>query len=300
MDDFREFRPARQGGLILHAGVLLLVAAACGGMLMLAMAQDTRGFLILYLIGCLIAFLPIPLILYRLFALLRSKYVIDREGFHIQWGLRTEDIPMNEIEWLRLAVDMPYQIPLPRFSVQGAILGVIKMDDLGTVEFLASDSSQLLLIACRNKVLVISPNDLDDFQDTFMRFAEMGSIAPIKARSSNAEFLLTALFKDKVARTFILLGISLALGLLIMVSFIVPGRDTINLGYNPLIGSLQEAPSERLLFLPIFSLFMLIGDLGLGSYLYRKEGFRFTSYFAFASSLIMPLSFFALILIFVL
>jgi hypothetical protein len=300
MNNFQEFRPARQRGLIIHIGILFLSMAASGGFLLLANTQEKRGFFILYLIGCVVAFLPIPLTLYRLFSLLRAKYIIDRDGFHIQWGLRTEDIPMHEIEWLRTASDMPYAIPLPRFSIQGAITGNQRTDDLGNLEYLASDSRMLILVASRQKIFVISPRDSEEFLKSFRYFAEMGSITPIQARSSNAEFLTTTLFKDKYARAFILGGLILSLILLITVSFIIPSKDSVTLGFNPTSKAIEQAPSERLLLLPVATFFMLVTDVSLGSYLYRKEGLRMASYFAFASSFILPLSFLALIVAYIL
>ncbi len=300
MANFQEFTPARQRGVILNAGFLLLFMTASGGFLMLSMAQETRGFFILYLVGCVGAFLPIPVLLYRLFALLRAKYVLDRDGLHIQWGLRAEDIPMHEIEWLRTTNEMPYSIPLPRFSSPGSIIGIQQSEELGEMEFIASDASSLLLVACRAKVLVLSPKDIPGFQRAFNRFAEMGSIAPIQPHSSNVELLLTSILKDKYVRSFTLGGLVLSIGLLLAVSFIIPARETINLGFNPTAEAIEPAPSERLLLLPLFSLFMLAADVGLGSYLFRKEGFRTAAYFTFASTLILPLSFILLVLIFIL
>lgn len=300
MANSQEFAPARKRGVILHAGVLLLTVSASGAFLMLAMAQETRGFFILYLVGCIAAFLPIPLLAYRLFSLLRAKYILDRDGLHIQWGLRTEEIPMYEIEWLRVASEMPYEISLPRFSMQGAIIGVQQSEELGRLEFIASDSNHLILIAGHQKVLIISPNDIAEFQHAFQRFAELGSIAPIQARSANAEFFVTSILKDKYARNFILGGLVLSIVLLLIVSFLIPGRSTITLGFNPAAETIEEAPSERLLLLPVFSLFMLAADVSLGSYLYRKENFRIASYFSFAASLITPLSFLLLVLLFIL
>lgn len=299
-EPLQEFVPARQRGVVLHAGLLLFFTAASGGFLLLALAQELRGFFILYLVGCFGTFLPIPLLLYRLFSLLRAKYVIDREGLHIQWGLRTEDIPMQEIEWLRPANDMPYEIPLPRYSIQGSIIGVQYSEELGKLEFVASDSSSLILIASKTKVLAISPADHKGFQRTFNRFIEMGSIAPIQPHSANVELLLTGILKDKYARSFMLGGLVLSIGLLLAVSFIIPVRDTITLGFNPTAETIESSPSDRLLLLPLFSLLMLFVDAAVGAYFFRKEGFKTASYFIFASALILPLSFILLIFFFVL
>ena len=171
---------------------------------------------------------------------------------------------MHEIEWLRSASDMPYEIPLPRFSIPGAILGLQNSRDLGTLEFLSSDANNLILVARKQKVIVISPNDPDGFQMSFRRFAELGSIAPIEAHSSNAEFLITTLAKDKYARGFILSGLILSLVLLITVSFIIPAKTSILLGFNPASDSIEPAPSERLLLLPIAALFMTAVDNRVG------------------------------------
>lgn len=296
MDNSQEFQPARRRGVIFHAGFLLLFISASGGFMMLALAQETRGFFILYLVGCIIAFLPVPLFAYRLFSLLRAKYVIDRDGLHIQWGLRTEDIPMVNIEWLRTADEMPYDIPMPRFSILGAIIGVQQSVDLGTLEFVASDSSKLILVASRDKVLVISPGDMESFLYAFRRYSELGSIAPIQPRSSNVELMVTSMLKDKYARNFILAGLILSVVLLLIVSFVIPTRASISMGFNTVSGVLEEAPSERLLLLPMASLFMLVADVSLGTYLYRKQGYRIASYLSFASSLITPISFLLLVI----
>jgi hypothetical protein len=300
MANLQEFLPARRRGVILHAGLLLLFVAASGGFLLLAMAQEMRGFFILYIVGCVGTFLPIPLLIYRLFTLLRAKYVIDRDGLHIQWGLRTEDIPMQEIEWLRTAKVMPYDIPLPRLSILGSIIGVQQSEELGKLEFVASDTNSLVLIACKTKVLVISPGDVKGFQYAFNRFSELGSITPIQPRSANVELLLTSILKDKYVRSFTLGGLFLSICLLLAVSFIIPVRETVSLGFNPSTNAIESAPAERLLLLPLFSLLMLVVDVAMGTYLYRKEGFKTASYFTFASTLIMPLSFILLVLFYVL
>jgi hypothetical protein len=195
---------------------------------------------------------------------------------------------------------MPYDIPLPRFSVQGSIIGLQQSEELGQLQFVASDSNNLLLIACKNKVMVISPSDTKEFQHTFKLFAEMGSITPIKPRSANVELLLTGILKDKYARSFIMGGLVLATGLLLAVSFIIPARQTISLGFNPSANAIESAPSERLLLLPLFSLLILAIDLAFGAYLYRREKSRMAAYFTFASTLILPLSFILLVLFHVL
>lgn len=296
----KDFKPPRQRGFILHIGALLLNLAVVGFFILQALSQQEQGFFILYLALGVITFFPIPVIAYRLFALIRSRYTIDREGIGIQWGLREEVIPMGDIEWVRLADDLALDLPHPPISVQGAVLGIRSHRDLGQVEFIASDASHLLLIAARNRVYAISPKDYRGFLNVFSRSAEMGSIAPISVKSSSGSFLFTALLKDKVSRMLILSGIFLSVVLLIASSLLIPLRENIPLGFNPIDQSAEGSPSERLLLLPVLSLLMLVIDISLGAYLYRKEGFRLASYLAFSATLILPISFFGILLFLVL
>jgi len=289
------FRPVRRRGLFLFLGIFLLNLVLLGWLVLQALAQQTRGFFILYLVAAVAVFIPVPVVLYRLFSLLRAKYVIDREGLHIQWGLRTEDIPMDQIEWVRSSRDLPFEIKLPRGSFPGAVLGTRTHRDLGPVEFIASDTRALLYVAARDRIFAISPAKQAEFFSAFQRSAELGTISPIERKSSSSDFLVSSLFSDRAARTLILTGLFLSLGLLILTSFIIPARDTVPLGFTPGTQNPEQSPAERLLLLPVLSLFTFVLDIGLGAYLFRKKGYRIAAYFVFASSIIAPLSFLVLV-----
>ena len=296
----QDFKPFRQRGFIIHIGALLLNLAVVGFLILQAVMQQERGFFILYLIAGVVFFLPIPFVAYRLFALMRSKYSVDREGIGIQWGLREVLIPIANIEWVRLASDLALELPLPPLSAQGAVLGSRFHRDLGHIEYIASSASDLLLIATQDRVYAISPKDFRGFQKAFDYSAELGSITPISVKSASGNFFFTALLKDKIIRSLLLTGIILSIFLLIATSFIIPSRESIPLGFDPTGQGTEGSPSERLLLLPVLSLLMLVLDISLGAYLYRKEGYRIASYLSFAASVIMPLSFLGIIIFLVL
>jgi len=296
----QDFKPFRQRGFILHFGALLFNLAVVGFFILQAGMQQERRFFILYLIAGVFFFLPIPVVGYRLFALLRSKYTVDREGIGIQWGLREVLLPIANIEWVRLASDLVFELPLPPFSVQGAVLGSRIHRDLGQIEFIASSASELLLIATQDRIYAISPKDFRGFIKAFDDSAELGSIAPISVKSTSSNFLISALLKDKVVRTLLLAGIALSISLLIATSFFIPSRVTIPLGFDPTGQRTEGSPSERLLLLPVLSFLMMLLDISLGAYLYRKVGYRIASYLSFAASVIMPISFLGIIVFLVL
>ena len=296
MDQKREHRPSIQRGAIIHLVILLILLAASGYLLWLALFQQTQGIFILYLIASILVFLPFPFFLYRLISLLRAKYTLSRDGVSIQWGLRTEDIPITEIEWIRLPDDLAIKLPLPRIIFPGAVVGTRKHRDLGIIEYIASDLNQLILIATKDRIFAISPRNIKAFEDDFHRSAEMGSITPIKKQSSQPQFIVASLMSDKAVRAFLLSSAFLSLLLLVAVSFITPIRATVPLGLEAVGIDREESSSERLILLPLLSLFIFFVDFGFGSFLYRKKGFRNAAYVVFASTLILPISFSALLL----
>ena len=296
MDQKREHRPSIQRGVIFHLGILLIILTVSGYLLWLTLFQQTRGSFILYLIASILVFLPFPFFLYRLISLLRAKYTLSRDGVSIQWGLRTEDIPITEIEWVRLPGDLAIKLPLPRIIFPGAVLGTRKHRDLGIIEYIASDLNRLILIATKDQIFAISPRNINAFEDDFYRSAEMGSITPIEKQSSQPQFIVTSLMSDKAVRAFLLSSMFLSLLLLVAVSFIIPTRATVPLGLEAVGINREESSPERLILLPLLSLFIFFVDFGFGSFLYRKKGFRNAAYIVFASTLILPISFSALLL----
>ena len=92
-----------------------------------------------YLLISLTRICAYPVFGYRAYALLRADYYIDRDSLAMLWGLRVEDIPLTDIEWVRPASDLTNPLVLPRFRLPGAILGTRRHPDLGLVEFIASD-----------------------------------------------------------------------------------------------------------------------------------------------------------------
>ncbi len=296
MDQKKEYRPSVRHGVIIHLGILLTILAVSGYLLWLALFQQTQGVFILYLIASVLAFLPLPFFLYRLISLLRAKYTLSRDGLSIQWGLRTEDIPITDIEWMRLPEDLAIKLPLPRIIFPGAVLGTRKHRDLGIIEYIASDFRQLVLIATKDRIFAISPRNINAFKNDFLRSTEMGSITPIEKQSSQPQFIVASLMSDKAARAFLLSSAFLSLLLLVTASFIIPTRATVPLGLEAIGLNREESSSERLILLPLLSIFFLFVNFSFGSFLYRKTGFRNAAYIVFASALVLPISFSALLL----
>jgi hypothetical protein len=282
MDLPNLFLPPRRSGILFQAGASILLVTACGACFALALqSRADAGFLVLLLLS-LLFFAPLPLLVYRLYALIGASYRMERDGLHLHWGLRREDVPLTELEWVRpaseLAALVPDQAgrrggsrPLPWLRWPGALLGRRSVEGLGTIEFLAPGTRDLLLVAIPNKIYAISPADPAGFVRSFRRMLEMGSLTPIAPKSVYPTVIFTRLWRDKVARGLLIAGLVLLLLLLGWIGLLIPTHPLVSLGFSPTGAPLDPSSSERLLLLPVLNAFAYVVDLGAGAFFYRRD-----------------------------
>jgi len=290
------FSPPKRKGTFLYLGLTLLLLGASGSMLIFALDQQGSGFFILALVGAILLLVPIPFILYSLYSLSRARYELSREGLKIRWGLRSVDIPMPDIDWVRTAQALEKKPPLPAWSFSGVLRGVIHRPEFGEVEYLASDQRRLLLVGTRKKTYAITPEDTNAFLKAFQSVFELGSTAPLKASSIQAGTFFSSVIKDRLARTFIGLDIFLLAALLVTTTILISSRQTVLFGYQAAGIQIEPAPSNRLLLLPALNFFSLVPVFTAGFFFFRSQATRQLSYLTLASGLITPILFFIALL----
>jgi hypothetical protein len=261
------FYPPRRTGFLIH-GAFILILTGAGGYFFYVATQDSTGLdFLLHMLVSLVFFAPLPLFVYRFYALVNAAYGLGREGLLIRWGLRREDIPLNSIEWIRPASEMGFRLPLPWLRFPGAILGIRTVSELGRIEFIASDMKHMLLVATPDKVYAISPQDTNQFMAFFRRVNEMGSLATIEPQSVYPKVLIGHVWEDPLARWLIIASFGIGVILLAVTAFAIPGLETI-----PWTGGEGAAPAERLLLLAILDGMIWIFNLFAGIFLYRRGG----------------------------
>lgn len=260
------------------------------GVLNLTRAQVGPQFVIDLLLA-LLAFAPIPVLGYRAYALLRSDYYIDRDSLAILWGLRIEDIPLTDIEWVRPATDLTHPLALPAFRLPGGVLGSRRHPDLGLVEFIAADTKNLILIATSKHIFAISPRDAAGLVRTFARATELGSLTRAESKSVYPSFIITQAWESPIARFLWMSGLFLNLGLVVWVGILIPALTKVPFGFNAFGAPNQTVPAVRLIILPLISALMFIIGLGAGLYFYRWEKQRPLAFIVWISSTICALLF---------
>ena len=286
-----SFPPSRRRGLLVH-GIIIAALAALSVWAFLTLSRAPVGpAIVLYLLVILVTLPPLPFFSYRAFALLRADYVLDRDSLALYWGLRVEDIPLTDIEWIRPASDLTSPLRTPTFGLAGSILGVTRHPDLGAVEFIASTKHDLLLVATAKRTYAISPERAADFLATFRRATELGSLLPAEAVSQYPSFLLARAWDNLTARFLWLSGLLVNLGIVAWVFFLIPTVTQVSLGFDPLGTPLEPVPSIRLILLPLLSASLFMAGVIAGLFFYRDEKYRPLAMIVWASSAFSSLLF---------
>jgi hypothetical protein len=277
--------------MVLH-GTLAVILAAVGilGIWRASLADSGPRFLIFLLIA-LAAIGILILFIYRLYALQQARYIVARDGISLYWGLRREEIPINQITWVGSTTQNRMKLSRPFIRLPGAVLGVQPQPDGKAVEFLAARDSNLVMIVTSERIFAISPADETEFLTTFRRLAEFGSLAPIQPASIYPTFLLSRSWADRPARTLLIASAVLALGLILWVSLTIPNHATTTLRLNPDGTAVELVPGIRLLLLPVLNTFFFIADLLLGLFFYRRSDTQPLGYLMWASSVLTSLLF---------
>jgi hypothetical protein len=286
-----HFPPPKRRGLIIHGVVILvLTVITVAGFINLTRADVGPTFLVSLLVS-LACFVPIPFFVYRAYALMQADYHLDRDSLAIKWGLRVEDIPLTDIEFIRSADDLTVPLSLPSLPLPGGLIGIRRHPDLGVVEFLAADAKKLLLVATAKRVFVISPDDPVKLTQTFARATELGSLTPAESKSVYPSFVVTQAWSSGLARYLWLTTLFLNLGLFIWESLIIPTTPRVALGPQFAGGALETVPSSQLIIFPVASLLLSVIGWVAGLYFYRWEKERVLAFVVWGSSMLMSLSF---------
>lgn len=291
------FLPPRQGGLLFQLGlILILLGGSAMGLYLASQAQIGPVFLLSLLPG-LAAVILVPILVYQLYCLQTAFYTLERDGLSLHWGLRIEDIPMNTILWVQRQEEFTQPLPLPVIRYPGALVGARRRSNIARssgpemIEYMASKGRGLVLVGTTERIFAISPREADRFLYTFQRLTELGSLTPLPHRSVYPTFLLSRVWSSPLARLLSLASLALSLALLIWVGMTIPGRSQVNLGFYPDGSPGDATPAIQLLLLPVINSLIVLVDLFIGLFFFRRKETQDLSYLVWACGSFIPLLF---------
>jgi len=277
MEEKRVYYPPKRIGTIVH--LLLILFFSSGGAWGIWGTSNVQVALQLlpYLTLILLFLITVPFLIYRLYALHRSKYGLERGGIQLQWGWRSENIPMDQVKWVHKATDLeiPPQPPFVRWP--GSVIGFRRLKKSPSVEFMASRERELVIIAVGEGYFAISPLHVEDFINSYHSLTELGSLSLLSTESSRPALFLTELSSRKPVLWIFLAGAVLSITLLIWTLLVIPSRDKVE--------------SIRLILFPIINTTAYLGNLVLGLFLFRNEENRVLAYILWGGSLLIAIIF---------
>jgi len=286
-----EFPPSRQRGLVIHIFLTGFLSVVSFFALWLTFQTEVGLLFTVYVLIFVATAIPAPILGYRAYALARANYLLDRNTLRLVWGLRIEDIPVTDVEWVRPLTGLLAPVSLPWVRLPGGILGVTRQPDIGKVEFLASESSTLVLVATAKQIFAISPENPVDFLAAFQKTIEMGSLQSTKGHSQYPSFIVARAWESPLVRYLWLAGVFLNLGLLVWITLSIPSLGRVSLGFGPTGEPLPSVPGTQLILLPLLSAFLfMIGWLS-GLFFYRKPEQRILALTVWASGAVSALFF---------
>ena len=283
------FVPPRRLGLVFHLGVLfmLLIVAAIG----LDRGSNTEVGLryFLFIMLFLIAVIPVPVVVYRIYVLLRSSYTVSPEGFRLRWGLRLEDIPMDTIMEVVRVDQLPLGLPVPVSRMPGSVIGVRRSPRYGDLEFMGTTPQNMVMIRTSHRSYVISPQKPEALLAAYQRANEIGTLSPVRAQSIYPGSMFGDVWGAPPARLLIIVGLLLGAAILTWSSLVLPSFPELQL---PVTGSdlnPRVVTISQLIFLSILNLVFYVVNLVLGLFFFRLPSTRPLAYLLLSSSILTSL-----------
>ena len=291
MEEKITFYPPKQMGTIIHLLLMLLFSTAgvwgIWGVSNVAVAPQLLPY-----IALIILFLAtVPYLIYTLYALHRSEYILARGGIKLHWGWRTESLPMEEVDWVYRVEDLETAPHLPIIHWPGAVTGVRRFQRGPEVEYLSSSTKGLVIIAAGERYYAISPNQVNDFISAYHELTELGAISPISPESVQPTLILSEVFKIKPILWILISGGLLNISLLIWTLLVIPSRGLVSLGFTPGGVPHDSLDSVRLVLFPILNTTAYLANLILGLFLFRNQENRFLAYLLWSASIVVAILF---------
>ncbi len=262
----KEFLPPKRTGIWV---LLVLLLGVIAGILYVLSAASQAAQQTVFMANLLAAVVLIAVgiwLLLRVYRLLTTRYILGRGGLALRWGLRREVIPMSAVQWIRSVTDFQTRLPRPVGALPGMIFGARNVPGLGPVEYAASDSSSLLLVAASGRYFAISPRDPETFLGLYERLSELGSLVSYEPHSESLDTLRKKIWQDKIARG--LLGGGLAAGLAVLALAFALAGTRAEITWT----TLEQVGSSQVFLLAFFSLFIWLLNFGVGLYFYLRGG----------------------------
>lgn len=252
---------------------------------MVSGSAENSPILFLLWNGLAIAFAVLLFLLfYRIYTLSTTQYSLSSNALDLQWGLRREVIPLDQINWVRPVSDFESKLPLPWFRFPGNIFAKRYINGLGTTQFVVTRLPDTILVQTHRLCYAISPQNSLDFLQKYKRFSEFGPEQQVQPISTSFRTFWNEMWHDEQAKTLVSIGLVLVgVAWLCAVGLMVTFAEVTWV-------DLQMVPSTRLILLAILASILWLTDLWSGLFFYLHGSVsRLIIYMLWGSSILTSL-----------
>jgi hypothetical protein len=278
----------KRQGLIVGFALMVAIVLVDVGLVSLAALRHTVslgtftiGLAVLLSLGLL------GMIVYWLYGLSRSIYLLDRNALIIQWGPLEQTIPAKQIERVLTGDEVEGHIHFYGGFWPGHCVGYGEVPGAGPTLFYGTDLPRhLVYVVTPGLTYGLSPADREGFLAALRQRVQMGSTQVVEESSRRPGILDWAIWQDRLG--LILLGVGiLAIVLLIgLLCFRLPMLPRLVPLHFDLMGNPDRLGLRWQIFIiPLIGLLALALNGVLGWLAYRRE--RMISYLLWGGAVLV-------------
>lgn len=282
--DALKFRPVLLGGLALN----LLITAICIVLMAFSFnffsAQQPGPLFFLSFLIAIGLFVPIGFFAYRVYALVTATYELTRNSLRLRWGLRSETIPLTEINWIRTPAELNLDVPWPFLPTPGAYIGGVHIAEGDEVEFMASSLRTMLFIGTPTAIYGISPRLPSLFMTAYERMLQLGILTEAERQTIQPADWFVMSFRSRILRFSMILSLLMVALLALWLGFRLSRAEFVQFGWTA-SGLLRDpVPVGNAMILPALSGLSWAINFVAGVRLYRSDELQRTAEILWGSS----------------
>jgi hypothetical protein len=233
------------------------------------------------------------LMVYWLYGLFLSRYLMDRNELVIQWGAVQQVIPMGKVESVFTGEELEGPVRFTGGKWPGHCVGFgevpVPGGDPTPALFYATVSPQCqIYIATPGLVYGVSPAQRDDFLESLQKRIQMGPTQAVEQVTVRPGFLSWDIWRDRLALSLLGAGILAIFVLIGLLTAMYPSLDPlIPLHFNAAGIPDRYGPKVQIFITPLIGLLTMLFNGVLGGFVYRRE--RMISYLLWGGAVLVQI-----------
>ena len=227
------------------------------------------------------------LIVYWIYGLIRSGYLLDRNALIIRWGPTEQTIPTGHIERVFNGEEVEGRIRFSGAIWPGHCVGYGEVPDTGPTLFYATvPPRRQIYVVTPSITYGISPANPAAFIESLSKRLEMGPTQTVEQSFKRPAFLEWTIWQDRLSLALLAIGCLAAVALVGLLCFWFPRLPyKVPLHFDATGNPDRLEVRSEIFIIPLIGLLTLLFNGVLGGLTYRRE--RMASYLLWGGSILI-------------